>query len=92
MVCCVPSLSCTIKLSVWLDLVYSEQYNYNLSEVIPGLYQEYADVHPVNCDRGGNAGGNKINSKAHWEVSIPHHWMSGKCFTYKSVLDQLGSL
>ena len=73
-----------LKLSVWLHLIYSEQYNYNLSEVIPGLYQEYVDVHPVTCDRGNEAKSvNRINNKTHWEVSIPHAWMSGKCFTYK---------
>ena len=70
-----------------LYLSYSEQYNYNLSEVIPGLYQEYVDVHPVNCDRGNNPNRvNKIDNKVHWEVTIPHPWLSGKCFTYKSVL------
>ena len=57
-----------------------------MSEVIPGLYQEYADVDPVLCDRGGEASSeNKINNSSHWEVTIPHHYMSGKCFTYKSV-------
>ena len=61
-----------------LYLSYSEQYNYNLSEVIPGLYQEYVDVHPVNCDRGNNPNRvNKIDNLSLWEVTIPHPWLSG---------------
>ena len=63
---------------------YLEQYNYNLSEVIPGLYQEYMDTEPMICDRNNDPRSiNQILNSSHWEITIPHPWMSGKCFTYK---------
>ena len=58
----------------------SEDFNFKIEEIIPGLYHEYIDENPY-CSRNENSG-KKLNS-SHWTVSIPHPQDSGKCFTYK---------
>ena len=58
----------------------SEDFNFKIEKIVPGLYHEYVDENPY-CSRNQDSG-NKLNS-SHWTISIPHPQDSGKCFTYK---------
>ena len=65
---------------MYIHVCISEDFNFKMEEIIPGLYHEYIDENPY-CSRNENSG-KKLNS-SHWTVSIPHPQDSGKCFTYK---------
>ena len=57
-------------------------WNFNMKEIIIGLYQEYAEYNP-KCARKKQVSKNLVNDLSLWEMSIPHPSLAGKCFTYK---------
>ena len=65
---------------MYIHVCISEDFNFKIEKIVPGLYHEYVDENPY-CSRNQDSG-NKLNS-SHWTVSIPHPQDSGKCFTYK---------
>ena len=65
---------------MYVHVCISEDFNFKIEKIVPGLYHEYVDENPY-CSRNQDSG-NKLNS-SHWTVSIPHPQDSGKCFTYK---------
>jgi len=64
------------------DILDKYSYNYQIKEIIGGVYQEYLEGWP-HCDRTGDPGRNLVDDEKLWNYSIPHTQDSGRCFTYK---------
>ena len=64
-------------------------YNYHtfdIKDMVLGLFHHYGNV---GCDRWSPEGQseNRVKNSSLWKVTIPHPKYSGRCFTYRYMLN-----
>ena len=73
-----------MKLEVKLEFYKNNCRVLIKQDLVLGVFQEFKDDHPMQCDRGVGSSRNLMKEDPSlFTTSIPHTELSGRCFTYK---------